>query len=68
MIVFTKLFIKLKEKDITQYALINKYGISPAQITRFKKNNNVNTNSIDMMCKILDCKIDEICEYKKDSK
>ena len=37
MIVFDKLFAKLKEKKISQYALINAYGISPAQITRFKK-------------------------------
>ena len=63
MIRFDKLFAKLKEKGVSQYSLINDYGISPAQITRFKKNNNVSTNSIDTMCKILGCKIEDICEY-----
>ena len=63
MIKFDKLFVKLKERGISQYSLINDYGISPAQITRFKKNNNVSTNSIDIMCKILKCRIEDICEY-----
>lgn len=66
MIVFDKLFEKLKEKEISQYALINVYGISPAQITRFKKNHNVSTNSINTMCKILECNVYDICEYIKE--
>ena len=68
MIKFTKLFKLLKEKGISQYALINEYGISPAQITRFKQNHNVSTNSINTMCEILNCKIEDICEYVKDKK
>lgn len=68
MIKFTKLFKLLKEKRISQYALINEYGISPAQITRFKQNHNVSTNSINTMCEILNCKIEDICEYVKDKK
>lgn len=68
MIVFNKLFKKLKEKSISQYSLINDYGISPAQITRFKNNHNVSTNSINTMCEILNCKIEDICEYIKDNK
>lgn len=63
MVKFDKLFKELKKKGISQYSLINDYGISPAQITRFKRNSNVSTNSLDMMCKILRCKIEDICEY-----
>ena len=66
MIVFDKLWITMKNKNITQYKLIKEYGFSPGQITRLKKNSNINTHTLDMLCKILDCNIEDICEYKKD--
>lgn len=58
----------MKEKGISQYALIKKYGVSPAQITRLKRNESVSTNTIDRFCEILDCKVEDIMEYKKLSK
>ena len=66
MIVFDKLWITMKDKNITQYKLIKEYGFSPGQITRLKKNSNINTHTLDMLCKILNCNIEDICEYKKD--
>ena len=63
MIVYDKLWTTMKEKDITQYALINKYGVSPAQITRLKRNESVSTNTINRFCEILDCKIEDIATY-----
>ena len=57
----------MKEKGVSQYALIKKYGVSPAQITRLKRNKSVSTHTIDMFCKILDCKVGDIMEYVKDS-
>lgn len=63
MIVFNKLWDTMKAKHITQYKLIHEYGFSPAQITRLKKNNNINTYTINRLCKILDCKVEDICEY-----
>ena len=65
MIVFDHLWVTMREKGITQYKLINHYGISPAQITRLKKNANVNTHTLDMLCEILDCNLEDICEYQK---
>lgn len=65
MIVFDKLWTTMKEKDISQYKLIKDYGISPAQITRLKRNANINTHTINVLCEILDCSIEDICEYKK---
>ena len=64
MIVYDKLWETMKEKGISQYKLIHTYGISPAQITRLKKNSNVNTNTLDMLCEILDCELEAIVEYK----
>lgn len=66
MIVFDKLWITMKNKNITQYKLIKEYGFSPGQITRLKKNSNINTHTLAMLCKILNCNIEDICEYKKD--
>ena len=66
MITFDRLWITMKEKNITQYTLIKKYGISPAQITRIKRNNNINTHTINMLCQILDCRVEDIMEYHND--
>ena len=57
----------MKAKGISQYALIRQYHISPAQITRLKRNESVSTHTIDIFCKILDCKVEDIMEYKKDA-
>ena len=67
MISFEKLWNTMKEKGISQYALIKKYGVSPAQITRLKRNESVSTHTIEMFCEILDCRIEDIMEYKKNA-
>ena len=66
MIVYDKLWITMKEKGISQYKLIKTYNISPAQITRLRKNSGVSTNTLDHLCKILDCKLEDIAEYVSD--
>ncbi len=65
MISFEKLWDTMKEKGISQYALIKKYGVSPAQITRLKRNESVSTHTIEMFCEILDCRVEDIMEYKR---
>lgn len=56
----------MKEKGITQYALIHTYKISPAQITRLKRNESVSTHTIGVFCKILDCDVSDIMEYVRE--
>ena len=68
MIVYEKLWNTMKERGITQYALIKQFHISPAQITRLKRNESVSTHTIDTFCKILSCKVEEIMEYQEDGK
>lgn len=65
MIVFDKLWITLKEKNISQYKLIKEYGISTGQLDRLRKNGNVNTYTLDLLCEILDCRLEDIAEHKK---
>ena len=66
MIVFDRLWNTMKEKGITQYALIKKYNVSPAQITRLKRNESVSTHTIDVYCKILNCGVADIMEFKNE--
>ena len=67
MISYDNLWNVMKEKGITQYALIKKYHISPAQITRLKRNESVSTHTIDVFCSILKCKVSDIMEYIEDN-
>lgn len=66
MISYQKLWATMKEKGITQYALIKRFGISPAQITRLKRNESVSTHTIEVFCRILDCKVEDVMEYIND--
>ena len=68
MISFDKLWITMKQKNISQYKLIHKYGISPSQITRLKRNESVSTNTIDTFCSILECDISDIMTFTPDNK
>lgn len=63
MIVFDKLWITMKENGISQYKLIKDYKISTGQLDRLRKNENVSTHTLDQLCKILNCKIEDIAEY-----
>lgn len=56
----------MKEKGITQYALIKRYNISPGQITRLKRNESVSTHTIDVFCRILQCQVGDIMTYIPD--
>ena len=56
----------MKRKNITQYRLINEYHISAGQLSRLRTNANVNTHTLNLLCEILDCKLEEIAGYVKD--
>lgn len=66
MISYSNLWKTMKRRGVTQYALIHRYKVSPAQITRLKRNESVSTHTIGMFCKILDCTVSEVMEYIRD--
>lgn len=66
MIIFDKLWQTMKEKEISQYTLYKNFNISRAQIQRLKKNESVTTHTLNIICEILDCNLEDIAEYKKD--
>lgn len=68
MIYYDKLWKTMKKQNVSQYALINKYKISPAQITRLKRNESVSTHTIDMFCKILKCNVEDVMTFIDEGK
>lgn len=63
MIVYDKLWVTMKEKGVSQYRLIKDYKFSSGQLDRLRKNENVNTYTLNQLCAILECTLDEIAEY-----
>ena len=63
MISYERLWETMRQKGITQYALIHKFNVSPGQLTRMKRNESVSTHTIEMFCSILQCRVEEVMEY-----
>ncbi len=68
MIRYDRLWVTLKEKNISQYSLIKDYGIDKAQLQRLRDNAVVKTIILNRLCSILDCRIEDIMEYVPDDK
>lgn len=66
MIKYDRLWDTLKEKGISQYKLTKDYGVDKAQLHRLRKNMVVKTMILNNLCRILDCRIEDIMEYVSD--
>ena len=66
MISYDKLWQTMRARGVTQYALIRKYRVSPGQITRLKRNESVSTHTIEMFCRILNCRVEDVMTYIPD--
>ena len=66
MISYERLWETMRRRGVTQYALIQKYKVSPSQITRLKRNESVSTHTIEVFCRILRCQVGDIMEYRDD--
>ena len=64
MISFEPLWTTMKERGISQYKLIKEYNFSTGQLDRLRKNENVNTFTLNQLCEILDCTLADIAEYR----
>ena len=60
LISYTPLWQTLKQKNITQYQLINNYGISTGTLDALRKNKSVTLNTIQDLCYILKCPIQDV--------
>ena len=66
MINYNPLWETMRIKGITKYQLINQYGISKALIHKLKYNKIVSMYTINKLCNILNCRIEEVAEFEPD--
>lgn len=65
MITFDKLWETMQEKGFTTYQLREKHNIDTRTIRRLKANQNVTTDTLDKLCAILDCSLQDVAVYIK---
>ncbi|MDY4920528.1 MAG: helix-turn-helix transcriptional regulator [Phascolarctobacterium sp.] len=66
-VTYKKLFHLLIDKGMTNAELMERGGFSANIITRLKRNNYVSLDSIEKICKVLNCGVDDILEFLPDN-
>ncbi|WP_395549187.1 MULTISPECIES: helix-turn-helix domain-containing protein [unclassified Lacrimispora] len=66
MIRYDNLWKTMKDKNITQYDLTKRHNISKSLLHRLRNNEGVNMNTINTLCNILDCNIEDIATHYRD--
>lgn len=66
MISYEPFWKTLDEKKISQYALINSYGLSRGTLDRIKQQKPLNLSSIEKLCTFLDCSVEKIVNVTPD--
>ena len=68
MITYEPFYKTIKEKGISTYKLINQYGLSRSLLDRLKHNKPISTVTINDLCTILSCKVEDIVVFTPDEK
>lgn len=63
---YKKLFHMMIEKGITNAQLQKHADFSANIITRLKRNDYVSLESIESICRVMNCKVDEILDFVPD--
>ena len=63
MIRFDRLWKTMEKKNMTTYQLREKCGIDSKTIRRLKANDNMETKTLNKLCAVLGCKLEDIAEY-----
>ncbi len=66
MISYEPFFNTIKEKNISTYKLINKYGLSRSLIDRLKHNKPITTVTLNDLCSILGCRVEDIMVFREE--
>ena len=53
----------LKQSSKTTYTLIKNHRISGSTLDKLRKNKPLNTTTINDLCRILDCRVQDVMEY-----
>ena len=67
MISYEPLWETMRKANATTYTLQIKGNISSSTIRRIKAGESVSTNTLDSLCKILNCTVSDIIVYRKDN-
>ena len=67
MISYKPFYETLLRKNITEYQLIFKEGISANTLHRMKQGLPITTKTLDVLCFVLDCEVEEILVHDKNS-
>ena len=60
MISYNRLWETMEKRKISQYRLIKEFGLSSGQMSRLKKNTYVSTHTLETLCRILDCRVEDV--------
>ena len=66
MICYDPLWNTMKQKGITTYGLIKDYSFSRGTLDSLKQNRNISTATLNELCKILSCKVEDVLLYVPD--
>ena len=67
MITYDPLWDTMKRKGITTYALIKNYSFSRGTLDSLKHTRNISTATLNDLCTILSCKVEEVLVFTPDS-
>ena len=68
MISYEPFYRTLKEKGVSTYKLINEYGISSSLLDRLKHNKPISTVTLNDLCSILRCRVEDVVVFTEDEK
>ena len=66
MITYDRLWQTMKQRGVSQYDLYIHYNVNRSQLNRLRHNENVEINTIDKLCNILQCRVEDIMEHFPD--
>ncbi len=66
MITYDPLWETMRKKGITTYSLIKDYSFSRGTLDSLKHNRNISTATLNDLCRMLSCKVEEILKYTPD--
>ena len=63
MIYYRPFWNTLENSTETTYTLINHHHVSSAIIDKLRKNKPMNTTTLNDLCRILDCRLEDVAQY-----
>lgn len=63
MIVFDKLWATMESRGVSTYQLREKCGIDSKTVRRLRANENIETKTLDKLCLVLSCRLEDIAEF-----